>query len=544
MNPRQIWKNFAAKQYANTIATIPPKISFPKNKELQNQWDELVKWNNLLKINYKLVNNSHLNKVSFLGLKDVSGIPILVIGESSYYKMNANKLVELNVKIDELGDWGIYEIYDINENNELKNIVQRYALNKNTNEKANPISLSYKYTNNSFLKTLNIPFAPFFSNPLENDELENVDEQLFQDWKDNIDILITDSLVSKGIIHLNTPQMNGSSENITRLKKALTDPKEVLFENQSIFSLLQQGGIQIQQGQSNYLSILEKLKFLENKIKQFGFLKKETSDLGTKNLQTSETELLNSDADDYVELKANLMELQWEYFIRNVFFDYLKEIKNINTDFKNAVIEIEISGSTINKNDKDKLGQASNMGAIVSVRKIMKELKNNNIVCLPPDGPRGPLEEINGEVIAIAKKVNVEILPAVISYSFRIKLGSWDRFQIPLPFGRILIEFASPLTFDDYNDLEKSKYLLKEKMTNFSWSNYYLPHLSCTQNHCSGFSLTHFSTVLFKACINSFSSSIFDISFSSFSSSSNFVEYLFLVFLKLYKGTIVFFIKI
>ncbi len=128
----------------------------------------------------------------------------------------------------------------------------------------------------------------------------------------------------------------------------------------------------------------------------------------------------------------------------------------------------EISGSTINKDDKDKLGQASNMGAIVSVRKIMKELKNNNIVCLPPDGPRGPLEEIDGEVIAIAKKVNVEILPAVISYSFRIKLGSWDRFQIPLPFGRILIEFASPLTFDDYNDLEKSKYLLKEKMTNFS----------------------------------------------------------------------------
>lgn len=124
----------------------------------------------------------------------------------------------------------------------------------------------------------------------------------------------------------------------------------------------------------------------------------------------------------------------------------------------------EISGSTINKSDEDKLEQANNMGAVVSTRKIMKELKNNNIICLPPDGPRGPREEINGEIVAIAKKMKVIILPAVISYSCSIKLRSWDRFNIPLPFCRILIEFVEPLVPSDYSDLEKAKNLLIERM--------------------------------------------------------------------------------
>lgn len=128
----------------------------------------------------------------------------------------------------------------------------------------------------------------------------------------------------------------------------------------------------------------------------------------------------------------------------------------------------EIYGSTINKDDKDKLEQADSSGAVVSVRRIIKELKNNNIICLPPDGPRGPIEQINGEVIAIAKKMGVKIFPAVITYSFKIKLKSWDRFQIPLPFGRVLIEFSVPMTTVDYEDLEKVKDMLKQRMSNFS----------------------------------------------------------------------------
>lgn len=124
----------------------------------------------------------------------------------------------------------------------------------------------------------------------------------------------------------------------------------------------------------------------------------------------------------------------------------------------------EISGSTINKDDKDKIEQASNMGAIASIRKMMRELKNNNIICLPPDGPRGPIEEINSEVINIAKKMNVKILPTSVSYSFKIRLKSWDKFQIPLPFGRILINFNELLLPDNYSNPEFPKKLLKERL--------------------------------------------------------------------------------
>lgn len=341
MNYKNLWTNFGAKQFANSIATKAPKFKF-SNSIIQAEWEVIEKYNNLLNINYKIINNSSIYGNHFLGLKVIENIPILITGEVIEYEMIANKIIKLDIKIDLFKNWNICEFYDLHDA-KWKNQVQRYAFNSK-NEFKSLKTIKYSGKEQEFLITKNIPYWPFFANPLESADFENVPNELLEDWYTHLILITTDSLISKGLTHLNTPQMTGTADNIKKLKEALLDPKAVVYENTNIFSMLQQGGVQIQQGVSNYSSILEKIKFLENKIKQLAFLKKETTDLGTKNLQTSETELLNSDSDDYIELKANLMEIQWQGFLRNVFFDYLETYKKI--DCFNCEIDVEVIGST------------------------------------------------------------------------------------------------------------------------------------------------------------------------------------------------------
>lgn len=92
--------------------------------------------------------------------------------------------------------------------------------------------------------------------------------------------------------------------------------------------------------------------------------------------------------------------------------------------------------------------------------KVMKEainlLKNDDFVLLAitPDGPRGPRHKIQGNVVALAKMTNTDIVPVCYSAS-RVKLlDSWDKFIIPIPFifNNIVIEMSSPI---DVNTMKK-----------------------------------------------------------------------------------------
>lgn len=122
----------------------------------------------------------------------------------------------------------------------------------------------------------------------------------------------------------------------------------------------------------------------------------------------------------------------------------------------------EITGSTINRN---KLYQAEDSGAVKSIMIIMKEIKNGSTIHLAPDGPRGPLREINSKIVDIAKKSSTTIFPVAINYNFKKQLKSWDEFQVPFPFGKITIEYLEPLYLDKKNnDSIDYNLLLKERM--------------------------------------------------------------------------------
>lgn len=98
---------------------------------------------------------------------------------------------------------------------------------------------------------------------------------------------------------------------------------------------------------------------------------------------------------------------------------------------------------------------------ISSLKQIIKGLKNGLSLGITPDGPRGPNQKINGDIINIAKLSKAKILVMSYSCSKNKRLKSWDKFYIPLPFGKLCFYFDDSLIEVPNNLDEKGEKELK-----------------------------------------------------------------------------------
>jgi lysophospholipid acyltransferase (LPLAT)-like uncharacterized protein len=66
-------------------------------------------------------------------------------------------------------------------------------------------------------------------------------------------------------------------------------------------------------------------------------------------------------------------------------------------------------------------------------------------IAITPDGPRGPCYIVQPGVISLAQITGRPIVPSSHTLGWKIRLKSWDRFQIPLPFSRVVMKFTEPI---------------------------------------------------------------------------------------------------
>ena len=66
-------------------------------------------------------------------------------------------------------------------------------------------------------------------------------------------------------------------------------------------------------------------------------------------------------------------------------------------------------------------------------------------LAITPDGPRGPRYEAQDGVIATAQFTGLPIVPVAYHLNWKIRLKSWDGFQVPLPFARCDVVIGQPL---------------------------------------------------------------------------------------------------
>jgi lysophospholipid acyltransferase (LPLAT)-like uncharacterized protein len=61
-------------------------------------------------------------------------------------------------------------------------------------------------------------------------------------------------------------------------------------------------------------------------------------------------------------------------------------------------------------------------------------------LAITPDGPRGPRYVVQEGIMSLAQLTGLPIVPASYHLNWKVRLNSWDRLQIPLPFAQC--EFA------------------------------------------------------------------------------------------------------
>jgi lysophospholipid acyltransferase (LPLAT)-like uncharacterized protein len=83
-------------------------------------------------------------------------------------------------------------------------------------------------------------------------------------------------------------------------------------------------------------------------------------------------------------------------------------------------------------------GSSSRRGA-AALLELKRALDAGEDVAIVPDGPRGPRYTVGQGLVFLAQQTGAAILPIHIEYSRALRLKSWDRFMIPLPFSEVRV---------------------------------------------------------------------------------------------------------
>jgi lysophospholipid acyltransferase (LPLAT)-like uncharacterized protein len=66
-------------------------------------------------------------------------------------------------------------------------------------------------------------------------------------------------------------------------------------------------------------------------------------------------------------------------------------------------------------------------------------------LAITPDGPRGPCYTVQEGVMSLAQVTGLPIIPFSCKIQWKVRLKSWDRFMIPLPFSKCEMFLEKPV---------------------------------------------------------------------------------------------------
>lgn len=105
-------------------------------------------------------------------------------------------------------------------------------------------------------------------------------------------------------------------------------------------------------------------------------------------------------------------------------------------------------GDVVRRFDLRLVHGSSSKGGALAVIALMRSLGAGDVVAITPDGPRGPRRRAAAGVAQLAMAARLPVLAAGAATTRHIRLKSWDRMMLPLPFGRGVVVLQPPITPD------------------------------------------------------------------------------------------------
>ncbi|MDH3234262.1 MAG: lysophospholipid acyltransferase family protein [Alphaproteobacteria bacterium] len=93
----------------------------------------------------------------------------------------------------------------------------------------------------------------------------------------------------------------------------------------------------------------------------------------------------------------------------------------------------------------DTIAGSSSRGGRAALQALFKTLRDGGFVGITPDGPRGPRMHASPGVATVASRMSVPVFTVSYSATRRRLFKSWDRFLLPLPFGRVVVVMKGPI---------------------------------------------------------------------------------------------------
>ena len=94
---------------------------------------------------------------------------------------------------------------------------------------------------------------------------------------------------------------------------------------------------------------------------------------------------------------------------------------------------------------KKSIRGSSSRGGFEAMKEMMRVLKAGDNIAITPDGPRGPVGEVNPGIVQMAQAMGVSIVPVAFDSTKKKVFSSWDKFILPYPFSKIAIVFGRPI---------------------------------------------------------------------------------------------------
>ncbi|MBT7959523.1 MAG: lysophospholipid acyltransferase family protein [Akkermansiaceae bacterium] len=113
-------------------------------------------------------------------------------------------------------------------------------------------------------------------------------------------------------------------------------------------------------------------------------------------------------------------------------------------------------------------GSSSRRG-VAALIALKKALAAGEHLFITPDGPRGPRYHLQPGVVKLAQSSGAPIVPVRFHHSSSWRLKSWDRFHIPKPFGKVVINISDAIHIPskiDKNDFETYRKKVEDALRN------------------------------------------------------------------------------
>jgi len=98
---------------------------------------------------------------------------------------------------------------------------------------------------------------------------------------------------------------------------------------------------------------------------------------------------------------------------------------------------------------------STSRGASESLLKMQEEIKSRACVGITPDGPRGPLRQVQPGALYLAQVTGCPIVPVAFGAKKKWIFKGWDEFVVPKPFNRIAMIYGEPMYVSEQDSLEK-----------------------------------------------------------------------------------------